>query len=432
MKPAIRVENLSKSYRLGSRKSGGYHTLRETIVDTAAAAWRGLRGRLGSTSNGMGISAAKDNAFWALKDVSFEVQPGEVVGIIGRNGAGKSTLLKILSRIAEPTAGRCEVRGRMASLLEVGTGFHPELTGRENIYMNGSILGMSRKEIDRKFDEIVAFSEIEQFLDTPVKRYSSGMYVRLAFAVAAQLEPDILLVDEILAVGDAKFQAKCLGKMSEVASHGRTVLYVSHQMNSVQSLCKRALLMRRGKLVRDDYSKSVIAEYLCTDSLLGEWTCPAGDSEVRNPYFNPTRMAVVDETMSAQAEPMENDRKIGVVIEGEVTKRHPAMTVGFAVYTSAGDLLFWSLATDENPAKWPNIHEGRNLLIGWIPEHFLNEGDYRVELIVSLHFTEWLSQPGVNAPAITFSIKGGLSESPFWMMARPGFNAPVLQFTQVS
>src|SRR5256714_11108201 len=231
MQPAIRVDSLSKLYRVGARQHG-YKTLRETIVDTCTAPWRRIRQSFvpRTEANETGVRLVGEN-FWALKDVSFEVQPGEVVGIIGRNGAGKSTLLKILSRITEPTSGRVELRGRVGSLLEVGTGFHPELTGRENIYMNGSILGMSRREIARKFDEIVAFAEVERFLDTSVKRYSSGMYVRLAFAVAAHLDPEILVVDEVLAVGDAEFQKKCLGKMDEVAHEkGRTVLFVSHNM----------------------------------------------------------------------------------------------------------------------------------------------------------------------------------------------------------
>lgn len=244
MKPAIRVENLFKSYRLGPRAADNYRTLREIINDSVAGAWHGLRRRPGSASNG----AAKDKTFWALHDVSFEVQPGEVVGIIGRNGAGKSTFLKVLSRITEPTQGRVELRGRVGSLLEVGTGFHTELTGRENIYLNGAIFGMTRREIGRKFDDIVAFSEVEQFLDTPVKRYSSGMYARLAFAVAAHLEPEILLVDEVLAVGDAAFQKKCLGKMGEAGRSGRTVLFVSHNMATILNLCGKAAVFEHGRL----------------------------------------------------------------------------------------------------------------------------------------------------------------------------------------
>jgi lipopolysaccharide transport system ATP-binding protein len=248
MPPAIRVDNLSKRYHIG-QKGQGYRTLRESLTGSVAGVWNGLK-RVGARLAGKGRAEAGEghDEFWALRDVSFEVQPGEVVGIIGRNGAGKSTLLKILSRITEPTSGRAEVRGRMGSLLEVGTGFHQELTGRENVYLNGSILGMSRREIDRKFDEIVAFSEIEQFLDTPVKRYSSGMYVRLAFAVAAHLDPDILVVDEVLAVGDAAFQRKCLGTVGAAALSGRTVLLVSHNMAAIQSLCRSILFLRGGMI----------------------------------------------------------------------------------------------------------------------------------------------------------------------------------------
>jgi lipopolysaccharide transport system ATP-binding protein len=237
MKPIVRVENLSKQYRLGERDAA-YGTIRETIIDAMRIPWKRLRRQNGN--------AAADNTIWALKDVSFDVKPGEVVGIIGRNGAGKSTLLKILARITEPTEGRVELYGRTASLLEVGTGFHPELTGRENIFLNGAILGMTRVEIRRKFDEIVGFAEIEKFLDTPVKRYSSGMYVRLAFAVAAHLDPEILIVDEVLAVGDAAFQRKCLGRMRDVATEGRTVLFVSHSMAAVSALCSKAMVLHQG------------------------------------------------------------------------------------------------------------------------------------------------------------------------------------------
>ncbi|MDQ6911314.1 MAG: ABC transporter ATP-binding protein [Verrucomicrobiota bacterium] len=238
---AIRVENLGKSYKLGgtTQKGARYRTLRDTLAEGAQHFFRRNR------------STEKHHEFWALRDVSFNVQEGEVVGIIGRNGAGKSTLLKILSRITEPTTGKIRIRGRVASLLEVGTGFHPELTGRENVFLNGAILGMSRAEIKARFDEIVAFAEIEQFLDTPVKRYSSGMYVRLAFAVAAYLEPEILIVDEVLAVGDSEFQRKCLGKMREVSQGGRTVLFVSHNLVAVQMLCSRVILLTKGSIAAD-------------------------------------------------------------------------------------------------------------------------------------------------------------------------------------
>ncbi len=274
MRPIIKVEDLSKLYYLGG-SGAAYSTLRETVMDVARRPLRYLRG-----NNNAQI-------LWALKDVSFEVAPGDVVGIIGRNGAGKSTLLKVLSRIAEPTTGRVELYGRVASLLEVGTGFHPELTGRENIFLNGSILGMTRKEIETKFDEIVAFAEVEKFIETPVKRYSSGMYVRLAFAVAAHLEPEILIVDEVLAVGDAAFQKKCLGRMRDVASTGRTVLFVSHNMAAVSSLCSKAMVLWEGKV---EYPlgnvEGAIQQYLTqvhkiTKTKLAERTDRQGNGKVR-------------------------------------------------------------------------------------------------------------------------------------------------------
>jgi lipopolysaccharide transport system ATP-binding protein len=248
MNPIIRVENLSKRYRIG----GSQHTsVREAVMSGVRAPLRYLRGNRNT-----------NQTIWALNDVSFEVAPGEVVGIIGRNGAGKSTLLKILSRITKPTAGRVALKGRVGSLLEVGTGFHSELTGRENIFLNGAILGMRKREIELKFDEIVAFAETEQFLDTPVKHYSSGMIVRLAFAVAAHLEPEILIIDEMLAVGDIAFQKKCLGKMNEVARHGRTVLFVSHDLSAVNALCERGILLHEGALLMNGPTRDVTSYYL--------------------------------------------------------------------------------------------------------------------------------------------------------------------------
>lgn len=272
MKPAIHADNLSKQYRLGTRASGTYRTLRETITDVLASSLRRpSRRRLVSDF------PESDGTVYALKDVSFEVQPGEVVGVIGPNGAGKSTLLKILSRVTEPTSGRVILHGRVGSLLEVGTGFHPELTGRENIYLNGSILGMSRREVARKFEAIVAFSELESYLDTPVKRYSSGMYVRLAFAVASHLDPEILFVDEVLAVGDMAFQKKCLGKMSEVSRQGRTVLLVSHNMAAILNLCKRVAVIDRGKLMYWGIAREGVEHYI--DRMLDP---TGGESDLSN------------------------------------------------------------------------------------------------------------------------------------------------------
>lgn len=251
MRPIITARQIGKKYRLGTGASS-YATVRETLMSALRVRYdRQRENRAGNRST-----------IWALRDISFDVNPGEVVGIIGANGAGKSTLLKILSRITEPTTGRVELFGRIGSLLEVGTGFHPELTGRENIFLNGSILGMARREIERRFDEIVAFAEVSQFIDTPVKRYSSGMYLRLAFAVAAHLEPEILVVDEVLAVGDAAFQKKCLGKMGGIAREGRTVLFVSHNMTAIRSLCSRAILLQHGHKVMEGDTGSCIDQYL--------------------------------------------------------------------------------------------------------------------------------------------------------------------------
>jgi homopolymeric O-antigen transport system ATP-binding protein len=255
---AIHVENVGKRYRIGERHR--YKALRDTLTNALYAPVRAAASIFNDRHTDASHNGG-DNHFWSLKDVSFDIKQGDAVGIIGRNGAGKSTLLKILSRITKPTEGYIRIHGRVGSLLEVGTGFHPELTGRENIYLNGSIIGMKKKEIDRKLDEIIAFAEIEKFIDTPVKFYSSGMYIRLAFAVAAHLEPEILLVDEVLAVGDAAFQKKCLGKMGDVANQGRTVIFVSHNMNAVQSLCGRAVWLSEGSVCRDGRSDIVVSEY---------------------------------------------------------------------------------------------------------------------------------------------------------------------------
>jgi lipopolysaccharide transport system ATP-binding protein len=260
-KNALNISHLGKRYKLGYQ--GSYRTLAETITNNVKSPFLKFKNFTTNAYLGQTIPAEKPSSkeFWALKDVSFQVDQGEVIGIVGRNGAGKSTLLKIISRITAPTEGRIEIHGRVGSLLEVGTGFHPELTGRENIFLSGSILGMRRREIEQKFDDIVKFSEIEKFIDTPAKRYSSGMYVRLAFAVATHLEPEILLVDEVLAVGDAAFQKKCLGKMGDVAHEGRTVLFVSHNMSAIASLCSRGLLISNGQVIKDGEAKEVTAQY---------------------------------------------------------------------------------------------------------------------------------------------------------------------------
>ena len=329
MTSAIRVEGLGKRYLVEQGElPGSYRTLRESLSDLVRAPFR--RGKDEKT---------RDD-FWALRDVSFEVRPGEVVGIIGRNGAGKSTLLKILSRITKPTTGRVVLRGRVGSLLEVGTGFHPELTGRENIYLNGSILGMSRKEINQRFDEIVAFAEVEKFLDTPVKRYSSGMYVRLAFAVAANLEPEILLVDEVLAVGDQEFQKKCLSKMNSVARSGRTVFFVSHQLSAVEALCSRAIVLEKGSLMMDGEANEGIAYYLsrlrqsATACPLEERTDRGGTGEAR---FTALRFYDGEGNLT-------NSIPCGgkVILEAEVVSSRPVEhpRCAFIFFTPRGQRLF--------------------------------------------------------------------------------------------
>src|SRR5712692_5770241 len=256
---AIRTDGLGKLYRIGRRRRHD-----DTLRDALAAGVQRAAHAVGAFARGRSLGCATAKNFWALRDVSFAVAPGEVVGIIGANGAGKTTLLRILSRITEPTLGEAEVHGRVGSLLEVGTGFHPDLSGRENVYLNGAILGMTRRDIARKFDEIVAFAEVEEFLDTPVKHYSTGMYLRLAFAVAAHLEPEVLIVDEVLAVGDAAFQRKCLGKMGDASRQGRTILFVSHNMQPIARLCQRAILISGGAILKDGPAVDVASAYLAT------------------------------------------------------------------------------------------------------------------------------------------------------------------------
>ncbi len=413
---AIQVQNLSKRYRLGASQAR-YKMLRESIMESLK--------QIGRPKN------SPETIIWALKDVSFEVRQGEAVGIIGRNGAGKSTLLKILSRITKPTSGRALIHGRVGSLLEVGTGFHPELTGRENIYLNGAILGMRRAEIERKFDEIVAFSEIEKFLDTPVKFYSSGMYVRLAFAVAAHLEPEILVVDEVLAVGDAQFQKKCLGKMDEVSKGGRTVLFVSHNMGAVEKLCKKVIFLEDGMV--SAYSPDVnriIRQYVMGgyDSLQHPVWNKSNDFP-SNEWIVPERVALTDESGNIKTLPVSNDDTgVWVDLTFTVNKLDPALVVGIALYSDDGELMFWSYPNDEVEDKWPRLNLGRNQLRCHLPPHLLNEGSYHIQLIASLHFRLWIIEPNMSQPGIPFTIQGGLSDSPYWYAKRPGRLAPILEW----
>jgi lipopolysaccharide transport system ATP-binding protein len=424
MSVAIRAESLSKSYLITHEQHEPYVALRDVLTNGARRMWRNIRHPLGGFSPG----DPSREVFWALRDIDFEIEQGDRVGIIGRNGAGKSTLLKVLSRITEPTTGRLSMNGRVASLLEVGTGFHPELTGRENIFLNGAVLGMSRAEIKRKFDEIVAFAEVERFLDTPVKRYSSGMYVRLAFAVAAHLEPEILVVDEVLAVGDAAFQKKCLGKMKEVGQEGRTVLFVSHNMNAIEQLCESAILLEGGKISQHSKNvRQVVRAYLQNSRESGSATSWVNSgSEFENAWFKPLRVLLTDEDGGEARMPVSNDAETWVHIEAEIAARDPSLTIGYAIYTETNELLYWSYLTDVEESRWPELPLGRCILRSQIPQRFLNEGVYRIDLLGGLHFRSWLFPPESNGPAVYLSIQGGLSDSPYWMMKRPGPLAPVI------
>jgi lipopolysaccharide transport system ATP-binding protein len=366
---AIRVEGLSKQFRLGGRDQT-YRTLRDTLADAFARPFRRAAGLVHGTT---GNANMPTDTFWALNDVNIQIRAGEIVGLIGSNGAGKSTLLKILSRITEPTHGFAEIYGRVGSLLEVGTGFHHELSGRENVYLNGAILGMGRSEIDRKFDEIVAFAEVEKFIDTPVKHYSSGMYLRLAFAVAAHLEPEILIVDEVLAVGDARFQKKCLNKMQDIGERGRTVLFVSHNMTAVTRLCERAILLEGGSVCLDDKAHKVTAAYLSSGTgtqAAREWPdptkAPAGDV-VR---LRAVRVRGEDGQVT---DAVDIRKSVAIEMEYEVLKPGYVLMPYFEFFTQHGVLAFEANDLDPNWRRRPRP-SGHWVSTTWIPGNFLSEG----------------------------------------------------------
>ncbi|WP_373032463.1 ABC transporter ATP-binding protein [Sulfurovum sp.] len=426
-KIAIKVENLGKKYVINHETGNGDDNFREVVIRNTKKTIASLNPFSKLSKNDV-QNTTED--FWALNDVSFEINKGDKVGIIGRNGAGKSTLLKVLSRITEPTTGKIHINGRIASLLEVGTGFHPELTGRENIYLNGAILGMSRREIKSKFDEIVAFAEVEKFLDTPVKRYSSGMYVRLAFSVAAHLEPEILVVDEVLAVGDVEFQKKCLGKMKDVSEEGRTILFVSHNMNAIEHLCDHVIVMNNGRMVKkSDNVREAIHKYLAYNEERvdqSEWINT--QNQYMDENFQLTYCAVQDKTGKVLTQPARNDGDINIVIEGTVQTLDKALQVGYALYDEENRLLYWSIFNDAAEAEWPEVKIGTNTFVTCLPKRFLNEGTYRLEVIIALYFRYWIIEPQKNSPSIFFTIQGGLSDSPYWMIRRPGILAPEIKW----
>ncbi len=415
MSAAITISGLGKKYKIGAAQERA-STLRDALTNAASAPLRRLRHA--------GSSTGHVSEFWALRDISIEVETGQVVGIIGRNGAGKSTLLKILSRITHPTTGRAVIHGRVGSLLEVGTGFHQELSGRENIYLNGAILGMSRTEIGRKFDEIVDFSEIGDFLDTPVKRYSSGMFVRLAFAVAAHLEPEILLVDEVLAVGDIAFQRKCLGQMERIAGTGRTVFFVSHNMSAVRGLCTRAVQIDEGQLVADGNVDDVVMAYVAQQT-----AGPGAVLELPRALGDPdelliTAVRVRDDEGRTQG-PFHSRDRLTVEIDVDVARSNGGYQVGFDLL-SGGGLALRSWHTDGPPDDWPEIRTGRSTLRCVIPAGILNEGSYAIAPRADVYRSHWIVR---GDDAVWFEVVKDHSESPFFWIRSPGPIAPVLDWT---
>lgn len=404
---AIRVEDLGKKYRIGAPQLK-YRTLRETLSDGFERTTRRLR------------SGEQDpDILWALRGVNFEVKQGEVLGIIGRNGAGKSTLLKILSRVTEPSEGYAEIRGRVGSLLEVGTGFHPELTGRENVFLNGAILGMHRDEIESKFDEIVAFSEVEKFIDTPVKRYSSGMQLRLAFAVAAHLEPEILVVDEVLAVGDAEFQRKCLGKMNDVAQAGRTVLFVSHNMSAVLRLTQEAMVIDKGKVVLRAPSTEAVDFYLSRGlSQEGERVWEADEVPASAHPFRPLAVRVLNEQGQVK-DTLRSTEPVQIEIEYDIEQAISGLRVGLYLMTVRGEYILTSFDTDDSglferhAVRQPGHYVSRCV----VPPDFLNEGRYALGINASSYRVKRYFQ---DDQAITFNVDAAGAPGMQWPEPRLG------------
>ncbi|HZR26888.1 MAG TPA: ABC transporter ATP-binding protein [Vicinamibacterales bacterium] len=424
MQPAIRIQGIGKEYAIGAQRER-YRSLRDAIVRTAKAPFQ----RLSAVARGKS-SVLTERTFWALRDVTADIEAGEVVGIIGRNGAGKSTLLKILSRVTEPTCGFADIYGRVGSLLEVGTGFHPELTGRENIYLNGAILGMPRREIDRKFDEIVAFSELERFIDTMVKHYSSGMYMRLAFAVAAHLEPDILLIDEVLAVGDLAFQKKCLGKMQDVGRLGRTVLFVSHNMSAITRLCSRAILLDGGVVVATGSASAVVAEYVFkglgtrSERRWADAVAP-GDARVR-------LLAVrAHDPDGVSQDSFDIRRPIGIEITYRVLEPGLHFTPCFDIVNEEGVVLFLSQETPE----WQDVPRpvGTHVATCWIPGNFLAEGTFSVDVAiwgVTTPPSGVVEENGAIAVSVHDPLEGG-SVRGKTTSSHPGVLRPLLKWETV-
>ena len=416
---AVRVENLGKQYHIGAVRKERYQTLRDQVARAAGAPFRRAYKLLRGQATG---AAELDETIWALRDVSFEVPRGQVLGIIGHNGAGKSTLLKILSRITEPSTGHVEIHGRVGCLLEVGTGFHPELTGRENVYLNGAILGMTRVRINEAFDEIVEFSGVEKFIDTPVKHYSSGMGLRLAFAVAAHLDPEILIVDEVLAVGDAAFQQKCLGKMGEVAQAGRTVLLVSHNMSAITRLCQRAILLADGRIVDSGEPEAVIAGYLGESTLESSWNQVEGESARtgRKSVFQSIRV-LTERDESTALVPFQDEFQVEVTYELDGPVRD--LVVALTLLNDRGEVVCVTWDTDSTDMAGEVRQAGSHTSICRFPSHFLKPGRYLISLVAHIPGVQMLERR-LQAVAFEVSPVG----YPF-KLSREGSVTPILQWT---
>jgi lipopolysaccharide transport system ATP-binding protein len=424
MATVIRVENLGKRYTIGTAQQ--YDTLAESLGNTLATPFRRLKSRL--SRNGRKALVEHTDTIWALRDVSFDVEEGQVLGIIGRNGAGKSTLLKILSRITEPTEGAVTVHGRVGSLLEVGTGFHPELTGRENVYLNGAILGMKQAEIASKFDEIVAFSGVEQFIDTPVKRYSSGMYLRLAFAVAAHLEPEILVVDEVLAVGDAEFQRKCLGKMNDVAEQGRTVLFVSHNMSAILRLTHEAIVLEKGRLVLRAPSTQAVDYYLSAGQASdGERTWAAAEIPLEAAPFRPLALRVLDQKGNI-AETIRSTESAAIEFEYVLTAPVTGLRVGFYLNTARAEAVFASFDTDDPDMfeKFTDRKPGHYVSRCALPPDTLNGGRYSLGVNASSYR---IRRYFAEEQALEFNVDSTGAPGMHWPEPRGGVVRPRLEWT---
>ena len=427
----IKVDNLSKRYIIGHQKQDRYQTLRDTLAIGAKRFGKRLLHPFQASSGQPLLGDDESEEFWALKNVSFEVKQGDRIGIIGRNGAGKSTLLKILSRITEPTKGKAQIKGRVSSLLEVGTGFHPELTGRENIFLNGAILGMSRQDIRKKFDEIVAFAEVEKFLDTPVKRYSSGMYVRLAFAVAAHLEPEILLIDEVLAVGDSQFQKKCLNKMEEVSQEGRTILFVSHNMAAVQALCTIVVTLHNGLVSSIGEVEPTIKKYLLGVNK-GDNNCGQvfySDKSFSAMEFKLYSMKALDQNNKIRSD-FVNSEPIFIELEFSLQVKIPYLKIGIEVRDALGAIIFISFHNDikEVLTYISNASYRYHLRVS-IPKCLLNEGLYYINPLIGIHRKKWLIK---DIRGLSINVSFNLPNTDYLVSKRIGSLAPLLDWQQTS